>query len=277
MITIMVMGGLGNQLFQIFNLVSYCLTNKVPFYFEKHDPDRKDRPFYWDTFFVSLRPFVKNIYPTNIPIYKEANFHYTEIVPFKQIDKPFKFFGYYQSHKYFQEKEYDIFKFINLHPQRESAKSKYHEYAYDNMISLHFRIGDYKDKPEHHPLVNINYYVCALKYILSTTKRDDWSILYFYEEPDIDIIKYNINILQKEFGTISFVPIDTKIVDYEQLLLMSLCQHNIIANSSFSWWGAYFNQCINKIVTYPNPDNWFGPAQGNKNMTDMFPNTWCKI
>lgn len=277
MITIMLMGGLGNQLFQIFNLLSYCLTNKTPFYFEKQIPDRIDRPFYWDTFFISLRPFLKDVYPRNIPIYKESAFNYTELIPFKQINRQFKFFGYYQSYKYFQHKEVDIYKFIKLHKQQENTKLKYHMYAYDNMISLHFRIGDYKDKPEHHPLLNITYYIYALKHIISTTKRDDWSILYFYEEPDLAIVTHNINILQNEFGKLTFVPIDTNIINYEQLLLMSLCQHNIIANSSFSWWGAYFNQFINKIVTYPNPDNWFGPAQGNKIMMDMFPSTWCKI
>ena len=60
MITTHVMGGLGNQLFQIFNLISYCLTNKIPFYFEyKELADRSDRPFYWDNFLFSLKPYVK--------------------------------------------------------------------------------------------------------------------------------------------------------------------------------------------------------------------------
>ena len=57
--------------------------------------------------------------------------------------------------------------------------------------------------------------------------------------------------------------------------LMSLCNHNIIANSTFSWWGAYFNHHEDKIVCYP--DIWFGPAQGNKYMGDLFPEKWYKV
>ena len=56
---------------------------------------------------------------------------------------------------------------------------------------------------------------------------------------------------------------------------MSLCQHNIVANSSFSWWGAYFNQNPSKIVTYPS--KWFGPAHGNNKTDDLFPESWVKI
>ena len=58
------------------------------------------------------------------------------------------------------------------------------------------------------------------------------------------------------------------------MISMSLCQHNIIANSSFSWWGAYLNDNAN-IVYYP--DVWFGPAQNNKNITDLYPYNWKRI
>jgi hypothetical protein len=65
---------------------------------------------------------------------------------------------------------------------------------------------------------------------------------------------------------------DYSIPDYEQLLLMSLTSHNIIANSTFSWWGAYFNNNINKIVCYPSL--WNG---SNNNVKDLFPDSWNKI
>ena len=58
------------------------------------------------------------------------------------------------------------------------------------------------------------------------------------------------------------------------MLLMSSCQDNIIANSTFSWWGAYFNTNNEKIVCYPY--KWFGPS-ANHNICDLFPDSWQKI
>ena len=59
------------------------------------------------------------------------------------------------------------------------------------------------------------------------------------------------------------------------MLLMSCCNHNIIANSTFSWWGAYFNNNTSKTITYP--DQWFGPKLSEKNIDDLCPNDWNKI
>jgi glycosyl transferase family 25 len=72
----------------------------------------------------------------------------------------------------------------------------------------------------------------------------------------------------------NFVKVDSILKDWEQLLLMSLSEHNIIANSSFSWWGAYLNNNKNAIVCYP--DIWFGPAMKDTNVKDLFPNNWIK-
>ena len=57
-ITTHLMGGIGNQLFQVFNLISYGLTNKMNYFFEKRQPDREDQLFYWDTLFQSLTSFL---------------------------------------------------------------------------------------------------------------------------------------------------------------------------------------------------------------------------
>jgi len=276
MLTIEVMGGLGNQLFQIFALISYGLTYKVPFYFEHNDTlARADRPFYWDNFFLSLKSFVKLSFD-KLPIYKEENFHYKQLIPYTQINKSFKLFGYFQSYKYFQEKEHDIFRLIKLSEQRERIKLKHSTICdFESTISIHFRIGDYKHQPQNHPVMDTSYYKSALHHIIESTGRNDWNILYFYEKQDTDMVKEKIGLVQEEFNHMTFTPINTEIVDYEQVLLMSSCQHNIIANSSFSWWGAYFNQHSNKIVTYPS--TWFGPSLGNKNIDDMFPIGWCKI
>jgi hypothetical protein len=273
MITTEIMGGLGNQLFQIFNLLSYSLTYKIPFYFENKPTTRKDRPHYWNNFLMSLKPFLRIAFnKNNILIYEEPNFHYEKIEMCEEMNQPFKFFGYFQSYKYFQEKEEDIFKFIKLTDSQNKLKDVY---DYDNIVSLHFRIGDYAMLQQHHPLIPNQYYERALRELIHYTNRDNWKILFFCEEADIRIVNQHICILQSYYPNIIFEKIDSKYQDWEQVLIMSLCQHNIIANSSFSWWGAYFNRNHEKQVYYPSI--WFGPAQGNKNTDDLFPEKWEKI
>ena len=72
-----------------------------------------------------------------------------------------------------------------------------------------------------------------------------------------------------------FIGIDHNIPDWQQLLLMSGCHHNIIANSTFSWWGAYMNTNAGKVVLYP--EVWFGPKLSDKNVEDLCPLEWRKI
>ena len=259
MITIEIMGGLGNQLFQIAVLISYSLTHKIPFYFEKKEPTRFDRPFYWDNLLKSLSPFLKPHVP--LPLYKEPHFHYKEI-PY--IHTPFKLFGYFQSYKYFKDHEETLFRFLKI---RETQKL----FNVSNSISLHFRIGDYQHLQEHHPLLPTEYYIKALDMLLQDTQKDDWTILYFFEEKDRIQVHKHVKILKQTYRKLIFQPIDNNISDWEQMIQMSLCNHNIIANSTFSWWGAYLNP-LNNNVYYP--CQWFGPAQGGKLMNDLFPPHW---
>ena len=99
---------------------------------------------------------------------------------------------------------------------------------------------------------------------------------YFHESLEevlktIESLRGLQNLLQTDY---TFERGDNTLADWEQMLYMSLCSHNIIANSSFSWWGAGFNSNKEKIVCYPSV--WFGPTIGH-NTSDLCPSVWNKI
>ena len=99
------------------------------------------------------------------------------------------------------------------------------------------------------------------------------NVLYFNEKQDHNLIENIIKNIKQVYPYLNFINCDYNIEDWEQLILMSLCNHNIIANSTFSWWAAYFNSNPEKIVCYPNI--WFGP-NCNNSTEDLFPNNWLK-
>ena len=119
----------------------------------------------------------------------------------------------------------------------------------------------------------ISYYVNALSKLTGLDK-DISKVVYFYEKNDQEHIDNAIKKLSEEFPTIVFESCDHSLADWEQMLCMSTCKHNIIANSSFSWWGAYLNTNTDKIVCYP--DIWFGP-DASHDTRDLCPSGWVSV
>lgn len=290
-ITVEIMGGLGNQLFQMFTGLAYSLQHKIPFYFPAEPIQHGERKkTYWHTpLLQTLQPFIKAATPSLT--YNEKQFHYQALPP--PPPSPIKFFGYFQSYKYFQDQQEEIYKFIRLRESQDQMKEKM-QHNSNNLIAIHFRVGDYKNLPNHHPLMTLEYYTEALKQLLldnSEATQDNsspsqYNILYFCEEADQDYIQEQMilplqrnPLFEKKIGT--FQCIDHKLEDWEQLLVMTLCQKHIIANSTFSWWGAYLSEekqsksNISRQIYYPT--TWFGTAMGYKNMADMFPPHWHRI
>jgi hypothetical protein len=140
-------------------------------------------------------------------------------------------------------------------------------------ISAHFRFGDYKNYPNIYTLLTATYYKNALNNILKDGIKE-YKVLYFCENDSVNEVNEIIDTLKSDFPQINFIRADPQLEDWEQMLLMSLCKHNIIANSTFSWWGAYLNTNPEKIVCYP--DQWFSP-KAKKDTSDFCLDDWKKI
>ena len=284
------MGGLGNQLFQIFTTMALAIELKEKFMFPNNLYMGTRTRTYWDTLLkelknsVMVKPAISSL---KIPLYKEVGFNYNKInVSRDMVNKSggLLLYGYFQSYKYFEQEYEKIVKYIKLDEQRKIVRDAYFKErdVVDCIISLHFRMGDYKMLQDCHPIMDIEYYIKSIGFILDKLKSSDTpinrvTILCFFEKEDAASVLTKIALIKKQYPLIvfKFVDNDSKMEDWQQVLLMSCCQHNIIANSSFSWWGAYFNDNPQKIVCYPS--KWFGTKLQSHDISDMCPSTWHKI
>ena len=212
----------------------------------------------------------------HFPVYHEKRFAY-DLVPL--LGDNMKIYGYFQSYQYFEDKFEIINSLLHLAEQRNACfeKFSYRYFKDDNetlYISLHFRLGDYKDLQEYHNILPYEYYENALSHVVNNGKGP-YKILYFCEQEDAEYVERIMMRLYTHFHVV-YERIDDMIPDFEQLFLMSCCHINIIANSSFSWWGAYLNTYIDKQIYYPS--QWFGKALSGHCTNDMFPKeNWNKI
>ena len=284
MITCNLMGGLGNQLFQIFTVISYAISRNHDFQFINKETlgqgETTVRNTYWKTFFSKLSSCLFDENPNFHIVYREECYEYKNIPGhLLQPNTNIMLFGYFQSYKYFQQNYKLICLILDIFEKKQEVlkecveKNILNIVKLKNTISLHFRLGDYKNIQQFHPIMSYEYYKNSLDYIL---KNIDYTpnILYFCEDQDFHEVSLTITKLNIEYPSIQFSRAPNILNDWQQLLLMSSCRNNIIANSSFSWWSAYFNNYEDKIICYPS--TWFGPAC-DKETTDLFPPEWIKI
>ena len=165
--------------------------------------------------------------------------------------------GYWQSEKYFKGIS-DIIR-NELQPSEESLKKFSSLPINENNVSIHIRRTDYVTSNGYHPVQSIDYYQKGLDII------GDYDNVFVFSD-DINWCKENL-----KFDNMIFIE---GFDDVEDIWLMSMCKHNIIANSSFSWWAAWLNSNPNKKVIAPS--NWFG-NQANLNTDDIIPENWIKV
>ena len=292
MISCKIVGGLGNQLFQIFTTIAYALKYSKPFFFLNNHQlgDGSNgviiRYTYWETCLSNLKPFLRGI--DSIPqlmLIKEKEFNYGELPENLEKNYGTLLVGYFQSPIYFDKYKEIICKLIKFDLKKIIVKQRSNiNFENSYLISLHFRFGDYKKYSNIYPILKEQYYSNSITHILSKlnyetdvktkTKTKTKTILYFCENEDVKEAEDIIQKLQLKFPIINFERANPLLEDWEQMLLMSLCNHNIIANSTFSWWGAYLNDNPGKIVCYP--EHWFMP-EAKKNISDLFPQDWICI
>jgi hypothetical protein len=295
------MGGLGNQLFQIFATIAVGIRDRhkiiLP-YSEVLTTGSITRYTFWDSFLAPIKIFTNFYNPSitnevlmSLPTH-ENFFHSYGLIPTISPNQNIRLFGYFQSYKYFMDQQDQIYKLIHLESQIETVRSEYSHLFVDNIsntedsnrvdpytISMHFRLGDYKHIQECHNILPYQYYKHALESILNNVGdiSQPIRVLYFCEAEDNEVVLSVINQLKslEMCCNTVFIKVDDTVVDWKQMLIMSCCRSNIIANSTFSWWGAYFNMNDEKMVCYPS--QWFGPVLSHNYMGDMFPPDWKQI
>lgn len=276
-------GGLGNQLFQIFATISYGkkYDRTVIFPYSQELRTGTIRNTYWHSLLKGLLPFTtygENVYKKNMelmiyPVLREQGFQFQNLADVANDNVILD--GYYQSYKYFENDIDFIYQQISLKDLQQQVKNKSSSYfTGDINVSMHFRIGDYKAIQDCHPVMTYEYYNKALCEIEKCCQDKKINILYFHETVDTADVNAIIDKLKQQHSSLQFTRVKDELSDWEQVLLMSSCEHNIIANSTFSWWGAYFNTNNNRIVCYP--ALWFG-SKISHNTNDLFPIDWVKI
>lgn len=278
MITCKLCGGLGNQLFQIFATISYAIELKQKFgfiYSESSHSIFSPRQVYWNSFLKSLYTFTfKNLDINTFILMKEKEFNYNRI-PYSE-ESNIVLEGYFQSYKYFEKNLKLILRLIKFEDRKNECIQKY-GFKVDDCISMHFRLGDYKKLPDAYPIMTVDYYKNSLLYIFENRPGlKNKKVVYFCEKEDDPIVSVMIDEIKKGLPeNVIFEKAPHNMEDWEEMIMMSCCNSNIIGNSTFSLFAAYFNINHDKIVCYPSI--WF--TNNKINVSDLFPVTtnWKKI
>jgi len=283
MIIIKIKGGLGNQLFQYAFARFLSLQKDIEVKIDNGINTNKNdtyRQYSLNNFNITLslasrEEVLKAKYPlgiiskiwriTKIKILKVHNVGWNKnIINSKESYMD----GYWQSYKYLDPIRSILLKEISL---KEPIKNKYKELlnqiSNTDSVSIHIRRGDYVNDPKTkaaHYTFGLEYYQEAVKIIAGKIPAPT----FFVFSDDIEWVKKNFKSI---FPTI-YVS-NAQIKDHEELMIMCECKNNIIANSSFSFWGAWLNKNPNKIVIAPKKWNNIYP----KKYKDLLPKEWIQI
>jgi hypothetical protein len=281
MIITKLMGGLGNQMFQLAAGKALALRNgtdcKVDAGFLNVDAKGiyTQRKFELSAFDSDIKiadqQEIDAIVKTSVlsRIFSGPK-HYREKghevnAPFFSLKNGTYIEGYWQSEKYFKDHEADIRTLFKFKKELlNGTEDVLRQIQGSNSVSVHVRRGDYvtlSSANSFHGLCSPQYYKMALEQL--NTIHKDLEVFIFSD--DMDWCKANLS-----FGKQHFVETNSA---YKDMHLMQHCKHNIIANSSFSWWAAWLNTNLAKVVIAPK--KWFKDPSTHVN--DIYPSSWIKL
>lgn len=302
MIIVKIQGGLGNQLFEYAYGRAISERYKVPLkldltnydFANAHDesPDKKFNRGYGISRFNTIgeiatkneiqifnkykrRPgkiwYLYNKFIADPALYlEESQFNYSEKCAFPDALKKGKSVyadGFWQTEKYFKDIEQIIRRELTLRHAPDTRHEQMISLMKDTeSICLHVRRGNFliPQYNKHHGICPPDYYERAVKAITKKIKKPH----FFIFSDDMTWVKENLSL---DFPT-TYVDINGPEKDYEDIRLMSSCKHHILANSSFSWWGAWLSNNKSQIVFYPSKI-----VRKNWNMQDFAPKKWNRI
>ena len=289
------MGGLGNQLFQyayaraLKELGKEVVLDTTTFFnIEAFSPGTTFRNYFLDKFTISLKPASKNICTLfsntgqkNIALrlinrlkkqflfrIKHINFDtYFLFSPDALIVSGNTYIsGYFQTEKYFFNIRDILLNELSL---KDGKNTKIENFPYtnnrggDNYIAVHIRRGDYVSGG---CALDVEYYLKAFKYIEEKIQTPVYCIF----SDDLNFCMENLKLENRQY---QFINNNREYTDYEELIIMSKCNHHIIANSSFSWWGAWLCKNPNQIVIAPS--RW--TETETENVRDIVPERWIRL
>lgn len=227
------------------------------------DPNKQD-------FFTKARKKMKQSLESGKPIHERKVItepSFTFIPDILNVDHDCYLIGIWQSEKYFEEIKPQIIKDFTLKaPFSKNAEILKQKIMSGNSVAIHVRRGDQVSDPrlaKKHGVLTDEYYSSAVAYI----KEKTTSPRFFVFSDEIEWVKKNLNLGEN----VTYVS-DHGLADYEELIIMSLCKHTIVAKSSYSWWGAWLNQNPEKIVI--TPKNRFGKPGNDE---DLIPSDWVRL
>ncbi len=272
-LTIPVIGGLGNQLFVIgAGIKLQLLVPDVKLIFVREN-GTSERPTHWDKF-LKDSPKILQFLVESLP---DANWktcgNYSNFAAYTDLSSTIRenarenissrCEGYFQNWRHLPPREV-ILDFFNVIPKQITLRDRFN---YTDACALHFRLGDYKNLSYIYPILPDEYYRNALQRVREEKPHLKTLLIFNEREDQATICGRMKSIVTSDDFQIVYVS-ELGLEDWEEMILMSLCEAVVMANSSFSWWGAYLNANDSPTIIFPS--QWINtqnrPQEGDINL-----------